>query len=309
MAKTIKFNLICDGKPVRTLEDLRNNFSIEDVLLYYNNKLLHRWLTVRGYTEELEKVEAIKEYDDLARIKKLIDIFAVETDDDAVKMDTQIFAYKKEREIQAYEYERRSFKANFIITKHHEGYQQLVDTIIKNKHDIAQIKAAVKEIDEEYHDLFELDFRTLFNVLISHAPMAIFVMLMRENMWNKYLHYATSKSSSGSNNSDGDDMFTMSDLIMYDKICDLTASYSTLKEILGDNLHEFAGKTDQYWQDIEPKGRRYMILKMDAGNLIRSAGNAGEKLDAQAINKNFIILDGIDYMSNNENLKLLYMEV
>lgn len=30
MAKTIKFNLICDNTPVRTIEDLQNNFSIED---------------------------------------------------------------------------------------------------------------------------------------------------------------------------------------------------------------------------------------------------------------------------------------
>ena len=35
MAKTIKFNLICDNTPVRTIEDLQNNFSIEDVLNYY----------------------------------------------------------------------------------------------------------------------------------------------------------------------------------------------------------------------------------------------------------------------------------
>lgn len=46
MAKTIKFNLICDEKPVRTIEDLQNSFSIEDVLNYYNNQLLHRWLRV-----------------------------------------------------------------------------------------------------------------------------------------------------------------------------------------------------------------------------------------------------------------------
>ena len=40
MAKTIKFNLICDDKPVRTIEDLQNNFSIEDVLEYYSNKFI-----------------------------------------------------------------------------------------------------------------------------------------------------------------------------------------------------------------------------------------------------------------------------
>lgn len=35
MAKTIKFNLICDGKSIRTIEDLQENFSVEDILKYY----------------------------------------------------------------------------------------------------------------------------------------------------------------------------------------------------------------------------------------------------------------------------------
>ena len=48
MAKTIKFNLICDNTPVRTIEDLQNNFSIEDVLNYYYNGLLCRWLRRRA---------------------------------------------------------------------------------------------------------------------------------------------------------------------------------------------------------------------------------------------------------------------
>ena len=59
MAKTIKFNLICDGNPIRRIEDLTDNFSIEDVLAYYENGLLKKWLKVRGYTEHLEKVEEI----------------------------------------------------------------------------------------------------------------------------------------------------------------------------------------------------------------------------------------------------------
>ena len=78
MAKTIKFNLICDEKPVRTIEDLQNNFSIEDVLAYYNNKLLHRWLSVRGYDSELEKVSAITSTDPMEVIKELICIFDID---------------------------------------------------------------------------------------------------------------------------------------------------------------------------------------------------------------------------------------
>ena len=81
MAKTIKFNLICDEKPVRTIEDLQSNFSIEDVLDYYNNKLLHRWLSVRGYNSELEAVSAIYCNDPIEIIKELIRIFVVYTDE------------------------------------------------------------------------------------------------------------------------------------------------------------------------------------------------------------------------------------
>ncbi len=34
MAKTVKFNLICDGTPIRKIDDLRDNFSIEDILSF-----------------------------------------------------------------------------------------------------------------------------------------------------------------------------------------------------------------------------------------------------------------------------------
>lgn len=40
MAKTIKFNLILDSNSVRNIDDLKNNFSIEDILDAYNNGLL-----------------------------------------------------------------------------------------------------------------------------------------------------------------------------------------------------------------------------------------------------------------------------
>ena len=77
MAKTIKFNLTCDGKPIRTLEDLRNNFSVEDVLPYYQNGLLQRWLDVRGFTDELNAVNAISSRDEIEIIKSLVKISAI----------------------------------------------------------------------------------------------------------------------------------------------------------------------------------------------------------------------------------------
>lgn len=333
MAKTIKFNLICDGKPIRTLEDLRSNFSIEDVLEYYNNKLLHRWLKVRGDIEKLKKLEAINESEDLPVVKALINIFEVESDESVVEKDTYILSYKKEREALASKYEQQSYKYSSIIKDHQKGYRQLVDTIIRDKDDMAKIKAAIKEIDEKYHDLYELDYRTLFNILLSHAPLAIFAMLMRENMRSKYLPEKSDSMELNVTSANMKDLgntgmtleksqkketLTADDIrdylendksTMYNAICELLTSYSRLSEVLGCDLNEFSGITDGYWKDVEPKGKRYLILKMESGNFIRSSGESGGDTDAIAINNNFVILDGIDYKSNNKSHKLLYMEV
>lgn len=50
MAKTIKFNLICDGDPVRTIENLQNHFSVEDLLDYYEKGC---WQKDYFYTRDL----------------------------------------------------------------------------------------------------------------------------------------------------------------------------------------------------------------------------------------------------------------
>lgn len=97
MAKTIKFNLICDEKPVRTIEDLQNNFSIEDVLEYYDNGLLQRWLEVRGYDEQLKKVNAIENNEKINIIKKLIDIFGVESDEKEIEEKIYMLQFLEER--------------------------------------------------------------------------------------------------------------------------------------------------------------------------------------------------------------------
>ncbi|MGN0223196.1 MAG: hypothetical protein ACI4AM_04120, partial [Muribaculaceae bacterium] len=60
MAKTLKFNLKIDKDiQVRTLEDLRNNFVLEDILEYYKSKKLHKWLRARGFEKELKEVDKI----------------------------------------------------------------------------------------------------------------------------------------------------------------------------------------------------------------------------------------------------------
>ncbi|MCD4819954.1 MAG: hypothetical protein K8S23_14820 [Candidatus Cloacimonetes bacterium] len=71
----------------------------------------------------------------------------------------------------------------------------------------------------------------------------------------------------------------------------------------------FSGKTDDYWKDLEPKNKKYMIISMQEGNFIRNSAKQGEQFSATDVNGKFPILNGIDYKSNNASQKLIYMEV
>ena len=139
MAKTIKFNLICDNTPVRTIEDLQNNFSIEDVLNYYYNGLLCRWLKVRGYEDELKKVEAIRSEDSMGIIKELIRIFEIPCDPAEVEKSIYILKYKVENEIENEQHKQEGYKVEGIIEDYQQGYRSLLNTIFDNQNDAAQI--------------------------------------------------------------------------------------------------------------------------------------------------------------------------
>ena len=126
MAKTIKFNLICDNTPVRTLEDLQENFVIEDVLAYYNDKLLHRWLKVRWYSEELAKVEGITSSDEMDIIKELIEIFNVSVDKSKVDEEVYMLQFLAEREKLYAEYDRTHYLSKKVIEDYKNGYIELI---------------------------------------------------------------------------------------------------------------------------------------------------------------------------------------
>ena len=175
MAKTIKFNLICDNTPVRTIEDLQNNFSIEDVLNYYRNGLLCRWLKVRGYEEELKKVEEIRSEDSMGIIKELIRIFEIPCDPAEVEKSIYILKYKVESESENEQYKQEGYKVEGIIEDYQQGYRSLLNTVFENQNDAAQIKAAIQEIVEKYKWVLQYDYlnpgsNTDYNASFSFIP-------------------------------------------------------------------------------------------------------------------------------------------
>lgn len=354
MAKTIKFNLICDGFPVRTLEDLQNHFSVEDVLTYYNNRLLHRWLTVRGYTKELEEISDIRQEDPSAIAKELIRIFDISTDKQEMETTLYFLQYKQERQRLCEAHYKEQAREITVLADHLKGYMQIKNGILQSPMDAAFIKASIQEMVEQYIDLFDLDHRALFYLFLEKSPLAVMRLLMNpvsrtyyipqqekaeenipsdaapskvdaQNDARKILYSAlckTSKISDGCMSTESKKR--MKNLIdhsyaagekaaqdqqeMYAVLCKEFDSARFL-EGLGENLKKFSGVTDGYWKDLEPAGKKYMILKMGYGNYVRSAGLLNGDLATSDVMNKFVILDGVDYKSNSSRDVLLYMEV
>ena len=208
--------MICDDHPVRTIDDLREHFGMEDVLDYYRRGILQRWLKVRGYEAELEAVNQIDSKEDSAALTKLIQIFDVEKDPAEIAEFIKILKYNEEKAKAAEEKKKKEEeeKARAAIEKtenveeernnaeeqkmNKDGqnanavrdmnqYLRLVNTILENSTNKAVIKSAVKEIAENYRHVFEQDYVNLFYLLYECAPMAIFVMLSFDVMREKYL--------------------------------------------------------------------------------------------------------------------------
>lgn len=294
MAKTIKFNLILDNNSVRNIEDLKNNFSIEDILDTFNKGLLQKWLNVRGYNDYLDKVNSIEGDNNINQIEELIKIFGVECDDSKIREGLAIIDYINERKLLLDEYKKANYQTKKVVYDYHSGYDSIINDIIENKDNMPKIKANIREIEENYMGLFNLNYRDLYNTLIDNAPLAIFAILMN----NKMRDYFISDENSNTNTK-----------LIYSKIKDFVANKTVLKEKLGDELKVFKGNTEAYWKDIEPKEKTFMIIRMESGNFVRSSGKFGEELSNIAVNNIFLLVDGIDYKSNNSTQELLYMEV
>lgn len=296
MAKTIKFNLICDNKPIRTIDDLQNNFLIEDVMEYYDNGLLDRWLEVRGYESELEKVRAITTDEVMEVAKQLIKIFNITIEDKKIEESIYILSFLKEREERFSIYQEKNYQMNKIIKDYQIRYQQLVDGMLSNPNDIAIIKANICEMVSNYTWIFELNHRALFYELMEQSSLAIMCLLMNEHSRKYYLI------------EDENLTYDIDIEEMFEDICNMIQT-NDFKTELGENLITFSGVTDGYWKDLEPKGKKYMIISMGQGDFVRAAGVSGGDLKSEDITNKFIILDGVDYKSKYSTHKLLYMEV
>lgn len=305
MAKTIKFNLICDDKPIRTIEDLQENFSIEDVMKYYQNGLLQRWLTVRGYTEELDKVSAITSKDPIEIAKDLIQVFNVASDETDVENDIAIMKYHNAqmKKVLSYQEADKAYKKNNALYMKH--FDEIIQSIQDQSTNLPYIKGQLQDIIDNYPKVFRYAYFTVIRNFFVTAPMAIFAMLTRKE-FRQYL--LPSEIFQGASDMDKSSVATLNEWL-----CNESEGNFYDADIVDKNLGKYVkivrGETEDYWKDIEPREKKIMVIRAGSEIRIRNAGKTGQEILHDDYMKHFLILDGLDYKCNVDNHSLRYMEV
>ena len=93
----MKFQMNIDEKPIRTIEELQENFNIDEILDLYEDGTFEKWLSSRNHIKELEKLREIKSKEEKEIILKLIEIFEIDKDEETLKKALLYRNYRKEK--------------------------------------------------------------------------------------------------------------------------------------------------------------------------------------------------------------------
>ncbi len=98
----VKFYMMfnCGETRIRTLDDLRENFCVEDVLMHFEDGRLEKWLDAWNYRYELEAVRGLKASGKTnARevLSELMRIFGAGMSDAEIDSELEVYDYCEER--------------------------------------------------------------------------------------------------------------------------------------------------------------------------------------------------------------------
>lgn len=334
MAKKIKFNLQVNGASVSSLESLQNNFNIEDILEHFKSGLLMRWLEVQGLETELKEISKLSEKsDNFALAQGILEIFDMdkELDKNALKITLNDINYKEYKENLLKTNEDLEKNAKSFLREYHDKFRDIIWDIIKNSENVEKIKSNLKIIENDYFDLFLLHFQTLVGVFKTNAPLALIFGLGTEKIRKMLLAYINIEEAGDHNkycyigDEEIDDetkeylksinlksidylrygYFEAISKVVYDK---MIFDYGEL----GDVIKKFEGSTDGLWRDLVARNKRVLVLGISnsaKASQIPKDGETNKPIGINEINGKFIILNGLNFQSSNNNAFIVYVEL
>ena len=166
MATNNKVKLNIASKKIGSLEALRNNFRLHDVLWLYNSGELAQWLLLSGFQNEYEQVVALNGKENISLSRELAKIFKVNCDKDHINLMVE----KLHRKSPPY------------------AYSELLDEICQNNavKKTNTLKALINVLIQDYYDEYKANKMQIFERFVNEAPLAALTILNNPNAFNSH---------------------------------------------------------------------------------------------------------------------------
>ena len=321
MAKAIKFNLVWGEQPIRTIADLQSHFDAGELLKGYKSGTLRRWLSSRGYEEQLKKLDAVSDTDDESALLGLCDVFAVKMDEPEIK---QCIAERNlPQEEDGSDSESADTDENAAAEDQQNSYQDLLQILYNDPSDLVQIRSTVKLLNDEHFDELKADGEELLQRLWDVSPYIVFCFLMYENTRKLVQDTNPAKNSTSFD-------YKGWESTIWGKIKTIVRSKESAIDALGDavELYDVSQMWDVYQYDssdgyrvVVPAGQKCLILSTGLWTRIREVGQVGPvySLGSSCLfdkddDERFPILNGFEYKVRSvcdEKFEpaILYLEV
>ncbi|RAZ52138.1 hypothetical protein [Campylobacter hyointestinalis] len=255
-------------------------------------------------------------------------------DKNALKITLNDINYKEYKENLLKTNENLDKNAKSFLREYHDKFRDIIWDIIKNSENVEKIKSNLKIIEKDYFDLFLLQFQTLVSVFKTDAPLALIFGLGTEKIRKMLLAYINIDEVNDENRdlnlkdiiseqSSSEDKEYLKNINIdtidyirfgyFEAICDLV--YKKLDfnaQDFPDVIKVFKGSTDGLWRDLVARNKKVLVLKIYGSakaSKIPNDGETNEALGKEEINGKFLILNGLNFQSSNDNAYIVYVEL
>lgn len=182
-----------------------------------------------------------------------------------------------------------------------KGYEHHIERLLYNRMHIDLVMEDIEELVTNYKWALDLNFRDLFRKLVNNGcHLAIFGLLANEKT-RSYILPADFRYECIPLETFRD--WDNSDLYEHAK------QIAIYENCIQNAVIKFRGSTDGEWLELEPKGKKIMIIKMGDDILIRPAGVTDNGVTSKDGEFMFLKFDGLEYKSSSRDDYLMYMVI
>lgn len=188
--KKLKFSLDLDGKQIRNLDELGDNFNLTEILDLYKGKVLLRWLESRSMDTQADAIKKIPDKSsDETICESLCKIFVGSIERNEFDGVIHALKFKSEKEKYLDQIKAAGGLLNTTIADYHNKYNDLLKNIKENGYKRSYIREALQELSTSYYSLLEVDLERFLDDMIDSNSLIIMGMLANDKLKDLVLKY------------------------------------------------------------------------------------------------------------------------